>query len=270
MNYKYHKYLSKYTTLLRQKGVAEVTKIYRDGDDDPVVIVLSPPEGESIIPDEVRQLHRSLIPTDCETNMTALSTPSGRSRYFGCFRKTTQRPGGKGKFINELCDIKRDSQRGLVWDTINRTADLFQAYGLIDESQPLKRENHLVECHRYVADDTRVTSPFALHEDDQGGVDFNTYTAIYYLLRSEGIREEGGNFIFRVINTEKKPSGTVPLDDITHTKGDTGYTWYKIPVATGRIVLMRGDVEHTPESVSPGSSGCRDSVVVQLERETPS
>lgn len=268
MDYKYQKYLSKYTTLLRQKGGADVTKIYRDGDDNPVVIVLSPQEGESIIPEGVRHLHQSLIPIDCETNMTTLSTSSGMSKYFGCFRKTTQRPGGRGKFINEVCDIKRDSQRGLIWDTINSTADLFDSHGLIDASQPLNRENHLVECHRYVADDTRVSTPFALHEDDQGGVDFNTYTALYYLLRSEGIREEGGNFIFRVINTGDKPSETAPIDDITHTKGE-GFTWYKIPVKTGRIVLIRGDVEHTPEGITPGSSGCRDSVVVQLEREPP-
>lgn len=98
----------------------------------------------------------------------------------------------------------------------------------------------LLEAHRYVVGDTKLTeTPFMWHSDDHGGITFNTITIIFYLRKSHDL--EGGNLKFKF---KKGSLESQPSNFIDKTSDDDTVVEFCIPVESNMIVIMRGDVEH--------------------------
>jgi hypothetical protein len=85
-----------------------------------------------------------------------------------------------------------------------------------------------------------LKTPLAWHIDDYGAHNFKTYTLIYYT-HIDTTLIGGGLFV---------PST-------------------RIPVETGDVIILKGDVLHKPESLH-GGYGYRDCIVVQIKYRQPS
>ena len=207
--------------------------------------------------------------------------PSPRlKRKYVCFgpKREVRQPG-----TVQMEQCNRSVDDGQVEEIIQDTTRLFEAY-LTDQKIQITGSGHVtkvngeipfIEAHRYASHSECPVPrmPFTWHRDDYAATTFPTYTAIYYLYKSESsdVSFLGGSLQCAF------PEDTVDLDngtgsDITievHQNLDRSgkmYNIYTIPAKTGRIILMRGDVLHTPTELLETCHGCRDSVVVQIAR----
>jgi hypothetical protein len=101
-----------------------------------------------------------------------------------------------------------------------------------------------------------VKTPLAIHRDDRGGVKYPVETCIIYTHKDPTI--QGGNIEF----WDEAPS---TIDWLMNCMGCSSFSSamsVEIPVETGLILLMGGDVYHKPQDVS--GNGTRNCVVVQL------
>ena len=186
----------------------------------------------------------------------------------------------KGKFINTSCDFRPEQKKKSAIPLLDYTCSLLQRHFKlhrfeIDRTKvTVNKETPLIEAHRYAShkDCPVPMCPFAWHKDDKGGVDYNTYTVIYYLQKSEDIDGngfKGGDFSCafpKDVTYDTRDSDVVTKTEDTIREDGETLEVYHITTKTGRVVLLRGDVWHTPGRIDELSHGCRDSVVVQIKR----
>lgn len=194
-------------------------------------------------------------------------------------RKSSGSKSTKGQFVSIPCRYDLE-QKSVAIALLEYTCGLLQTYfqvsPTLDQDQlRVNGEEPLIEAHRYAAHMGCLppSSPFTWHQDDDGGVSYNTYTVIYYLHKSTGEGEgrfRGGDFSCAF------PSGvtlTCTEEDVvtktkdTITESGEKFEVYHIKTKTGRVVVMRGDVWHIPGLIQEHCHGCRDSVVVQVKRD---
>ena len=186
----------------------------------------------------------------------------------------------KGKFINTSCDFRAQQKKERAIPLLHYTCSLLERHFKlhsfeIDRTKvTVNKETPLVEAHRYAChkDCDVPRCPFAWHQDDKGGVDYNTYTVIYYLQKSEHIDGngfKGGDFSCafpKDVTYDTRDSDVVTKTEDTIREDGETLEVYHITTKTGRVVLLRGDVWHTPGLVQNSSHGCRDSLVIQIKR----
>lgn len=139
----------------------------------------------------------------------------------------------------------------------------------------------LIEAHRYTSLPPPSEQVFGWHRDDHAAVNFNTYTLIYYLHKSSTF--QGGDFKCAFLPSEAEitqDEGTI----ITHHKIgwrekhfllENRAKWgravqYNVKTKSNRIILLRGDVLHSPGPFFSKDEGCRDTVVIQMARNSVS
>lgn len=89
-------------------------------------------------------------------------------------------------------------------------------------------DEYHVECHWMHSEGGFDRPPFGWHIDDGGPVNYNTVAALFYVKKDEGL--EGGNLLW---NTREYSDGNETL----------------IPIKTGSIVLIEGNVPHCPQKI---------------------
>lgn len=102
------------------------------------------------------------------------------------------------------------------------------------------RDQYCVEYHKMSSDGKEtIFPPFEWHIVDGGAVNYNTVAALFYVKKDETL--EGGNLYW---NLRECNDGNEIL----------------IPIKTGSIVLIEGNVPHNPEPIS--GVGERELIVI--------
>lgn len=256
-------------------GAQTVASFTLRGESQPCLVVLDLPDVDLASAHQMFQQlqHADATPDGCEP---ALPNPELVSRRYGCFGPRRVR-SEKGRTMIKSCRFNPE-QRLVASQILDTSIQLLQTYlearlekTGVDNNIKVNGKEPLIESHRYTSHERcQIPSrPFAWHQDDFGGVDFNTYTILYYLHKSETFL--GGNFscAFRPGEVELVTSdgAGITLSDDTITEGGEQFQVYHITTQSRRVVLMRGDLWHIPAPFQDACHGCRDSVVVQVARK---
>jgi len=242
------------------------------GENQPCLVVLDLPEEKLTKPHEMFELLQYSPATSlgCQSALPNPELLSRRdtispSRVGNTLIKSHHEFGGNQQSLQYVTDGLLNTSIELLSIYLNAKMSLTNQGDnviLVNDKEPL------IESHRYTSHAKCLIPPcpFTWHQDDFGGVSFETYTLIYYLYKDYSFM--GGDFKCAFptgkVTLQSNDSEIRPLGK--HFEDNEELDVYHINTKSRRVILMRGDLWHIPSSVGEQCHGCRDSVVVQMAR----
>ena len=156
-------------------------------------------------------------------------------------------------YTEEICNPKDVMEKYYDEMTSKMTANaetLLEEVGKIlkEHGKSYDLSNFLIENHIYKCNGEKVETPFAWHQDDDGGIAGPVYTFLFYIRKDEGI--EGGDLLTSRLSCDPSTYKNKEID--------------RIKVHSGLGLLMSGDTWHCPEDMV--GEGERHLLVVQIKR----
>jgi hypothetical protein len=141
--------------------------------------------------------------------------------------------------IEQQINKNKDNSLHQVFDTNeNNNHIIHLSKELLQQHKYAIGERSMVEYWRYTVDKKEVSSDLGWHCDDYGAINYKVSTCIYYIQKDTAITG-GGLWV--------EHFGTTTL----------------IPVETGDLIIMPGNLLHKPENMQ--GVGQRKCIVVQIE-----